>query len=297
MGMFRVAAFAAMTSLACFPSMAEASACWYPDEACAAQIRGLQTMLMVGTLQCRAGSQASEYLYTDFIVNQRRVLDENNAILKARFGREAGWNEGQRAYDRFATALANRYSERLDDPTFCATVQRFSRLAAGATRQQLAQLADAVAEPPATNLCRSTYSRIEHYVSPPAPPRISVADVDEAPAAAPTLEKAQSEPVMTADAGPGSATMERATEARAEAVVRPASVTTTEPAAAAAVPNRDDKLEAAIAALQSAVTALQAVNANAHSDATPHAAAEVDAKAADPGHVTVIKVPGDRVGR
>lgn len=292
MAVFRKAAFAAMTSLACLPSIAEASRCWYPDEARAAQVRGLQTMLMVGTLQCRHRSRQSEHLYTDFIESQRGALDANSAILKARFERENGYGGGQVDYDRFGTALANRYSEQLNGPADCATVHRFAWLAARAGRQELLRLADLVAEPPVTGLCRPSYEMADRHS---LPPRIAIADpAESAPAGA--------APVMVADATGAGGKLERVLEAAspaatpdlpapAEPIVQAASQIEIAPAPAP-VPSRDDTLKAAIVALQDAVTALQA--ASVLPPAEPAGGAAVDAQAADPGSVVVVDVPAVR---
>src|SRR3712207_3600789 len=107
MRVFRMAALAAISSLAVCSSLAQASnGCWYPNESRAAQVRALQTMLMVGTLQCRRSYEASEDLYNDFIYSQRGFLDANAYVLKGHFSRENGVERGQSAYDRFGTSLA-----------------------------------------------------------------------------------------------------------------------------------------------------------------------------------------------
>lgn len=305
MTVFRKAALAASISLACLPSIAQASTCWYPEEARAAQVRGLQTMLMVGTLRCRHHSRASEYLYTDFIENQRGTLDANNAILKARFERESGYDRGQGAYDRFATTLANQYSEQLDEPGFCATVHHYARQAAYADNRELLRLADAVAEPPRTDRCRPSddmfasgagqdrYDLGAHRG--PPPPRVAVSDP-----AAPVGEPAApvlAEPVVVADAGADK--FERVMEvaqaeapAPVEAMIQPAAQIE-----APATGDRDEALKAALIALESALAALQAATASMPAEAAPIAVAEptgasdADAGAADPGVATNTYVP------
>jgi hypothetical protein len=310
MGVFRVAAFAAMTSLVFIPSISQAaSSCWYPNEARAAQVRGLQTMLMVGTLQCRRSYQASEGLYNDFVVNQRRFLDANIQILKARFTRENGEAAGQAAYDRFGTSLANQYSEQLDDPEFCRTVQQFARIAAGASRQELLELADAVAAPPASGFCRpSAYGfdqdRVSDRRDPPPPPRVAIASDVDGPApiavaavtATPEPTLAQAAPASAAEPEPAAASDAKLELAAAAPVAAadplPALVPAAaklelieqvkaEPAASPDSPKRGDALQAAIAALQSAVVALQAATA-----------AETDG--GEPGPARVVEVPAGR---
>jgi hypothetical protein len=309
MSVLRLAALAALTSLACFPSAAQA-ACWYPEEARAAQVRGLQTMLMVGTLQCRHHSRLSEDLYTDFILSQRGVLDANSEVLKARFTRENGAG-GERAYDRFGTRLANQYSERLDDPAFCTTVHRLARLAAGASERELLRLADTVAEPPVSGECRPAgyyhvpsvrengFARYEARRAAVQPPRVAIGDPAEpvgAPQSAMPAVPAPVEVAAAADAATAARKLERVLEASpapapapAPAMVQPAA--RIEAAAAPAKADRGEALKAAIAALQSAVVALQAVSAPDPAAAEPVGGAEVDAKAADPGTVQQVGVP------
>lgn len=312
MSVLRLAALAALTSLACFPSAARASACWYPEEARAAQVRGLQTMLMVGTLQCRHRSRLSESLYTDFILSQRGLLDANSAILKARFIRENGPG-GERAYDRFGTRLANQYSERLDDPDLCATVHRLARHAAGASERELLRLADTVAEPPVSGECRpvdyayepsgreNSFARYEARRA-AQPPRIAIAD--HAEPAPPTANAAPVEIAGAADAAATARKLERVLEATssaaatalpaapAEAKVQPAAQVEAVPAPAPAQADRDEALRVAIAALQSAVAALQAASAVEPAAPEPAGGAAVDAKAADFGTVDKVEVPG-----
>ena len=277
MRIVRRAAFAALSSLALIPSIATANgACWRSDEAKAAQLRGLQTMLMVGTLQCRHINRYSIDLYDDFINGQRRILDANAGILKARFIRENGIEGGQGAYDAFATSLANRYSAEMNSPEDCQTVEEFARLAERASHQQLMQLAEAVAEAPDSRACafsrngfdKSEVGRPEHARRdlPPPPPRVAVAEAairrapvapavtpaDTAPAA---VEAAAQQAVPALPEEGKEAVIEKAVAAATPAVA-PAIVP-----AAAAQPNKDEALKSAIVALQSAITALQAASA------------------------------------
>lgn len=258
MRIVRVAALAALSSLALFPSAASAgSACWYPNESRAAQVRGLQTMLMVGTLQCRNSNRYSVENYGDFVTNQRPVLDSTADVLKAHFLRETGSAGGQRAYDAFATSLANRYSAEMDGPAFCDTVDEFVRLAANASRDQLMQLAEAVAEAPDSRACGSSPYRFDtadvrtrqpdngRWSNSPPIPRVAVAEAvavpdPEPPAAAPAAADAKV------------AVIEKVVAAAAP-IAAPAATPT-----AAVQPSKDEALKAAIVALQSAITALQA---------------------------------------
>jgi hypothetical protein len=152
MSVFRVA-FPALSCLSLLASPALAENCWYPHEAKAAQLRDFQTMLMVGTLQCKGVSQSSIELYNGFVSKQRGSLDANNYILKARFMRESGIEGGRVAYDEYVTGLANAQAAKLGDPSFCPTVETFVRLAADAAQPDLLKLAEAVIDPPQSGQC------------------------------------------------------------------------------------------------------------------------------------------------
>ena len=285
----RLAALAAMSSLALFPAVAEASTgCWYPNEARSAQLRGLQTMLMVGTLQCRRSHSYTVDLYNDFVVNQRPFLDANSYILKGRFMRENGISGGQGAYDSFTTSLANRYSEKLDNRTFCETVANFARLAAKASRRELFRLADSVAEAPGSRGCPASNYRFDpndeeanlpDYArrhEPPPAPRIAIVETAPAPAPVPVkAAEALPAPVKAVEAlpapveaaaalpAPAAAEGKEALIQKAVSEAAPPAAPAPIPAAAPAQPAREEALQAAIVALQSAVSALQAVSAPA----------------------------------
>jgi hypothetical protein len=92
----RMAVVAAMSSLALMSSPVLAENCWYPHEMRAAQLRDFQSMLMVGTLQCKGANSAAVESYNRFVTKQRGLLDANNYVLKAHFLREAGIEKGRR---------------------------------------------------------------------------------------------------------------------------------------------------------------------------------------------------------
>lgn len=260
-------------------------------------------MLMVGTLQCRRSHQASIDLYNDFVTSQRGVLDANSNVLKSHFMRENGISQGQHAYDRFGTSLANQYSAQLDDPEFCETVHHFARLAARATTDELLELADAVAEAPRGGVCRPSQYRFEHpryddgrddhaaRREPLPPPRVLISDGTEvAVAATPAIVQEAAAAAEAAPAAVNVATIEPApapavaevsgapaplpVEAKLELIEQVKAEPAVAPAPAA--PRRDEALQAAIAALQSAVVALQAASAP---------------EAGEPGPVKAVELP------
>jgi hypothetical protein len=92
------------------------AACWEPEEYEAARMRDLQTVLMVSALKCGRADPAMPAAYNRWVGRAKEQLIEGEKKLLTHFVRE-----GDRAkYDKFTTALANRYSEYAEDPRFCA---------------------------------------------------------------------------------------------------------------------------------------------------------------------------------
>jgi hypothetical protein len=92
------------------------AACWEPEEYEAARMRDLQTVLMVSALKCGRADPAMPAAYNRWVGRAKAQLIEGEKKLLTHFVRE-----GDRAkYDKFTTALANRYSEYAEDPRFCA---------------------------------------------------------------------------------------------------------------------------------------------------------------------------------
>lgn len=165
----RMAVVAAMSSLALMSSPVLAD-CWYPHESRAAQLRDFQSMLMVGTLQCKGGNSAAVESYNRFVNKQRGLLDANNYVLKAHFLREAGIEKGGAAYDGYATSLANNRAARLGDPAFCPTIDTFVTLAESASSAELQRLAEMVSEAPASGTCPPS----NHYAGTGGPAPVAV---------------------------------------------------------------------------------------------------------------------------
>jgi hypothetical protein len=93
-----------------------AATCWEPEEYEAARLRDLQTVLMVSALKCGRADPAMPGAYNRWVGRAKAKLIDGEQKLLAHFVRE-----GDKAkYDKFTTALANKYSEYADDPKFCA---------------------------------------------------------------------------------------------------------------------------------------------------------------------------------
>ena len=146
---------ACAVALACVsaPAMAEEK-CWTAKEMTAARIRDLQSVLMVGALQCRATEHNLLADFNQFVVAGRALIVSENDVLKARFVRLQGAKEGNRTYDSFTTALANDHSattSRMVD--FCGqaqalAVESVAALALGKADEALELIAERLGEHP-----------------------------------------------------------------------------------------------------------------------------------------------------
>ena len=145
------------------------AACWYPDEVQADQVKDFQYMMMVGSLQCSNGGGPSREAYNAFVNSKRIVLDSKGYVLKAHFLRENGIQDGRAAYDRSATVMSNRHAGRFDDPSFCATISSYTRMAVTASDADFITLAQLMIEPPSGSCAASGYNT--PVVAAPAPVR------------------------------------------------------------------------------------------------------------------------------
>jgi hypothetical protein len=100
-GISRISAIIAAIAL----PVTGAHACWSEREADAAQVRDMETMLMVSALRCRLSGADFLPDYNAFVRGSRVALTEANDTLRAHFAPRGGLN----AYDRYVTSIANRY--------------------------------------------------------------------------------------------------------------------------------------------------------------------------------------------
>jgi hypothetical protein len=73
-------------------------------------VRDFQTMLMVSALQCARQSPQTLASYNQFVSRTRPILASAGDTLRKGFVRTHGSKDGQRAYDRQVTAVANEQS-------------------------------------------------------------------------------------------------------------------------------------------------------------------------------------------
>lgn len=118
--------------------------CWSAEPASAAQVRDLQTFLMVETLRCQAVGFDIATEYNGFVNANRTAIGHANDQLKAFFIGSAGPVYGQTAYDRFTTALANSYGAGRTNADSCEAARSVATEAAlmANSHEGLAMLAD-----------------------------------------------------------------------------------------------------------------------------------------------------------
>jgi hypothetical protein len=139
------AGLAAAALLAAAP--AQSAGCWKAEGAAAAKVRDLQSRLMVATLRCRAIGADIESSYSAFVRSNRATIQAANGILKAQFA--TGDLVGERAYDSFATALANQYGADPTTPETCrdAAAAADEAAAAGGELGKLLALSERLGPP------------------------------------------------------------------------------------------------------------------------------------------------------
>lgn len=252
----RAAVAASMIAVASTAGAAEA--CWTPKELAAARIRDVQTIMMVGALQCSAQGYNTAFGYDRFVTRHRAGLVEANDVLKNHFIRQTVSSTGQRDYDGFATALANGHSaESGDMRNYCDRVDSLVRKAVSLHGDELADFAAGVSERPlgvGEDCGRAVIAQNDAL----PPPRIREEDV-ERPQQVAVAVTVNPPPVTDPVAVPVQVAVV-ATPEVATAPVQVAVATTPEPVQVAVV---DDgaAVRQATAALQQATAALQAAMA------------------------------------
>lgn len=83
--------------------------CWSDVAYKAAQVRELDTMMMVEALRCRKTAANFVHDYNNFVVASRPALLKANADLRSHFSDSVGQKGALNAYDNYMTTVANRY--------------------------------------------------------------------------------------------------------------------------------------------------------------------------------------------
>lgn len=103
------------------------AACWRSEEASAANVRELQSALMVAMLRCSAAGRDFSADYNVFLRANRATIQQMNDRIKAHFVRSAGPARGQIAYDSFTTSLANNHGAEGSSAELCDDMDALAR--------------------------------------------------------------------------------------------------------------------------------------------------------------------------
>jgi len=120
----------AATLCAATPAQA-AMGCWNETQTAAAQVRNLQSRLMVAAMRCRAMGIDILASYNDFVRSNRETIQAANGVIMAQFTNGFG-PEALLHYDRFTTSLANAYGADATDQNVCAESAALAEEAAAA---------------------------------------------------------------------------------------------------------------------------------------------------------------------
>lgn len=128
---------------------AQAAACWSDTAYQAAQLRDLDTMLMVATLRCRLKGNDFSADYNRFVVNKRPILSAANIEIQSAFSQTVGRAKALGAYDDLMTKIANSYGNGMVGMN-CADFAALARAAADApaVRRSVVELAEQVGSKP-----------------------------------------------------------------------------------------------------------------------------------------------------
>lgn len=122
----------ALGAALCAATPAQATmGCWNETQAAAAQVRDLQSRLMVAAMRCRAMGIDVLASYNAFVRSNRETIQGANGVIMAQFSRGFG-GEAQLQYDRFTTSLANAYGADATDAAVCAETAAVAEEAAAA---------------------------------------------------------------------------------------------------------------------------------------------------------------------
>jgi len=141
----------ALVATLCAATPAQAAlSCWNQTHVAAAQVRDLQSRLMVASLRCAAMGEDVSPAYNRFVRASRETLQAANGVILAQF-RTGHGGEAQLHYDRFATALANAYGAGDTTREICAETALLAdeAAAAGGDIGRLVAIADRLGMAPA----------------------------------------------------------------------------------------------------------------------------------------------------
>jgi hypothetical protein len=138
--MKKISAYAVLIgALVVSPSYAQS--CAITSVEASVKVRELQSILMVGALQCRAVASSTVIAdYNRFIAAHKVALANHNNALRSYFMR-ASVQTGATAFDQFATRLANAHAQAASSAGFCTMIAQVVQTAADIPSEQLPDFA------------------------------------------------------------------------------------------------------------------------------------------------------------
>jgi hypothetical protein len=132
-----------------------AAGCWSDAAYEAAQLRDLDTMLMVATLRCRMKGADFSADYNRFVVEKRPILAAANVEMQSAFAQSVGKAKALGAYDDMMTKIANSYGNGMSGMS-CQDFAALARTAAEApaVRASLVTLANEIGSKPPVPIAR-----------------------------------------------------------------------------------------------------------------------------------------------
>lgn len=130
---------AVVCALAASPTYAQS--CTATSVQASVKVRELQSILMVGALQCRAVPGSTVIAdYNRFIATHKVALANHNGALRSYF-MHASTKTGASAFDQFATRLANAHAQSARGAGFCTMIGQLVQTAADIPSEQLPDFA------------------------------------------------------------------------------------------------------------------------------------------------------------
>jgi hypothetical protein len=118
-----------------------AQSCTITSVQASTKVRELQSILMVGALQCRAVPGNTVIAdYNRFISTHKSALQNHNMALRSHFMRSSA-KSGATAFDQFATRLANAHAQSSSRTGFCSMIGQLVQAAADVPSEQLPDFA------------------------------------------------------------------------------------------------------------------------------------------------------------
>lgn len=123
------------------------SSCWDRGEVDAARFHNFRIMMLVGAIHCRMRYPDALDSYNSFMRSNHSAVVSSQTVLRAHFIRASGQMNGARDYANYETMVGNRHSSETYDAARCRSIASYARLAAGASDEDLGELARVASGP------------------------------------------------------------------------------------------------------------------------------------------------------